>query len=131
MKGDEVGEELAVNMQNANAEPLGQISFFDRSLTLWSFVAMSLGVALGFLASGFMTALTSISTTSSLIGYPSRPAFLQSPTRSFFFVSTAVTGSPAWAKALACSALSCNRASRSGCALPSIACAIAALPRSG
>jgi len=45
-------------MTNANAGLLGQLSFLDRYLTLWIFLAMGLGVALGFLAPGFTTATT-------------------------------------------------------------------------
>jgi ACR3 family arsenite transporter len=45
---------------------LGKLSFLDRYLTLWIFLAMGLGVALGFLAPGFNTALSrlSVGTTS-------------------------------------------------------------------
>jgi ACR3 family arsenite transporter len=46
---------------NANAGLLGKLSFLDRYLTLWIFLAMGLGVALGFLAPGFTTALNSMS----------------------------------------------------------------------
>jgi arsenite transporter len=44
----------------------GRLSFIDRYLTLWIFAAMALGVALGFLAPGFTTALEgmSVGTTS-------------------------------------------------------------------
>jgi len=44
----------------------GQLSFLDRYLTLWIFLAMGLGVALGFLAPGFPAALDrlSVGTTS-------------------------------------------------------------------
>jgi len=48
-------------MPNANAGLLGKLSFLDRYLTLWIFLAMGLGVALGFLAPGFTTALNSMS----------------------------------------------------------------------
>jgi ACR3 family arsenite transporter len=48
-------------MQNANAGLLGKLSFLDRYLTLWIFLAMGLGVALGFLSPGFTTALNSMS----------------------------------------------------------------------
>jgi ACR3 family arsenite transporter len=53
-------------MTNANAGLLGKLSFLDRYLTLWIFLAMGLGVALGFLAPGFTTALNdmSVGTTS-------------------------------------------------------------------
>jgi ACR3 family arsenite transporter len=44
----------------------GKLSFLDRYLTLWIFLAMGLGVALGFLAPGFTAALDrlSVGTTS-------------------------------------------------------------------
>ncbi len=50
----------------ANAGLLGKLSFLDRYLTLWIFAAMALGIALGFLAPGFTTALSrmSVGTTS-------------------------------------------------------------------
>ncbi len=48
-------------MTNANAGLLGKLSFLDRYLTLWIFLAMGLGVALGFLAPGFTTTLNSMS----------------------------------------------------------------------
>jgi ACR3 family arsenite transporter len=53
-------------MQDANAGPLERLAFLDRYLTLWIFLAMGLGVALGFLAPGFTTALDrlSVGTTS-------------------------------------------------------------------
>jgi ACR3 family arsenite transporter len=53
-------------MQNANAGGLGRLSFLDRFLTLWIFLAMGLGVGVGFLAPGFTTALDrlSVGTTS-------------------------------------------------------------------
>jgi ACR3 family arsenite transporter len=45
---------------------LGRLSFLDRYLTLWIFLAMGLGVALGFVTPGFATALDrmSLGTTS-------------------------------------------------------------------
>ncbi len=45
---------------------LGKLSFLDRYLTLWIFLAMGLGIGLGFLAPGFTTALDrmSVGTTS-------------------------------------------------------------------
>ena len=48
-------------MSNANAGLLGKLSFLDRYLTVWIFLAMGLGVALGFLAPGFTAALNSMS----------------------------------------------------------------------
>lgn len=44
----------------------GKLSFLDRYLTLWIFVAMGLGITLGYLAPGFTTALNkmSVGTTS-------------------------------------------------------------------
>ena len=48
-------------MHTAKAGLLGKLSFLDRYLTFWIFLAMGLGVALGFFASGFTTALTSLS----------------------------------------------------------------------
>jgi len=40
---------------------LGKLSFLDRYLTLWIFLAMGLGIALGFLAPGFTNALNKLS----------------------------------------------------------------------
>jgi ACR3 family arsenite transporter len=40
---------------------LGRLSFLDRYLTVWIFLAMALGVGLGFAAPGFHTALSSLS----------------------------------------------------------------------
>jgi arsenite transporter len=53
-------------MQTIKAGVAGKLSFLDRYLTLWIFAAMALGVALGFSAPGFTTALNrlSIGTTS-------------------------------------------------------------------
>jgi len=53
-------------MQNLKAGVLGRLSFLDRYLTLWIFLAMGLGVGLGFVAPGFTTALNrmSVGTTS-------------------------------------------------------------------
>jgi arsenite transporter len=53
-------------MHDANAGPLERLAFLDRFLTLWIFLAMGLGVGLGFLAPGFTTALDrlSVGTTS-------------------------------------------------------------------
>lgn len=48
-------------MNHASAGLLGKLSFLDRYLTLWIFLAMGLGVALGFLAPGFPAALNSMS----------------------------------------------------------------------
>ncbi|MDX2020905.1 MAG: ACR3 family arsenite efflux transporter [Deltaproteobacteria bacterium] len=46
---------------NSNAGLLKKLSFLDRYLTLWIFLAMGIGVALGFLAPGFTRALNSMS----------------------------------------------------------------------
>ena len=53
-------------MTNATTGLLGKLSFLDRYLTLWIFLAMGFGVTLGFLAPGFTTALDqmSVGTTS-------------------------------------------------------------------
>jgi ACR3 family arsenite transporter len=53
-------------MTNAAENLLGRLSFLDRYLTLWIFLAMGLGVAIGFVAPGFTTALEdmSVGTTS-------------------------------------------------------------------
>jgi ACR3 family arsenite transporter len=53
-------------MQNTSTGLLARLSFLDRYLTLWIFLAMGFGVALGFLAPGFTTALDkmSVGTTS-------------------------------------------------------------------
>ncbi|MEI8258674.1 MAG: ACR3 family arsenite efflux transporter [Deltaproteobacteria bacterium] len=53
-------------MTNAKTGILGKLSFLDRYLTLWIFLAMGLGVALGFLAPGVTRALNgmSVGTTS-------------------------------------------------------------------
>jgi arsenite transporter len=48
-------------MHTANAGLMGKLSFLDRYLTLWIFLAMGLGVALGFSAPGFTTALNRMS----------------------------------------------------------------------
>lgn len=48
-------------MQKTHAGLLGRLSFLDRFLTLWIFLAMGLGVTLGFLAPGFTTALNALS----------------------------------------------------------------------
>jgi ACR3 family arsenite transporter len=55
-----------MSMQAPEAGIAHKLSFLDRWLTLWIFLAMGLGVALGFLAPGFTTALTrmSVGTTS-------------------------------------------------------------------
>ena len=53
-------------MSHANAGLLGKLSFLDRYLTLWIFAAMALGMALGFLAPGVTTALSTMS-----VGTPS------------------------------------------------------------
>jgi ACR3 family arsenite transporter len=53
-------------MHDAKAGLLGKLSFLDRYLTLWIFLAMGLGIALGFVAPGFTAAIErmSIGTTS-------------------------------------------------------------------
>jgi ACR3 family arsenite transporter len=53
-------------MQTAKAGVAAKLSFLDRYLTLWIFLAMGVGVGLGFLAPGFTTALDrmSVGTTS-------------------------------------------------------------------
>jgi ACR3 family arsenite transporter len=48
-------------MQTVKPGLLGKLSFLDRYLTLWIFLAMGLGVALGFSAPGFTAALNSMS----------------------------------------------------------------------
>ena len=48
-------------MTHATAGLMGKLSFLDRYLTLWIFLAMGLGVALGALAPGFNTALSKLS----------------------------------------------------------------------
>src|SRR5690606_23959728 len=48
-------------MTHRSAGLLGKLSFLDRYLTLWIFAAMAVGIALGFLAPGFTTALNSMS----------------------------------------------------------------------
>jgi ACR3 family arsenite transporter len=53
-------------MGNAKSGLMGKLSFLDRYLTLWIFLAMGLGVALGYFAPGFANALNrlSVGTTS-------------------------------------------------------------------
>src|SRR5713101_2071470 len=53
------------------------------------------------------------------IGRHARPAFLKSPTNSFFFVSTEITGWPAAWNCRTCAVMWRNWASRSGCGGPS------------
>lgn len=54
-----------------NAKPtsglLGKLSFLDRYLTLWIFLAMGLGVALGFLVPSFTTTLSRLSVGSTSV----------------------------------------------------------------
>ncbi len=49
------------DQETTKAGVAGKLSFLDRYLTLWIFAAMALGVALGFLAPGFTTALDAMS----------------------------------------------------------------------
>jgi len=53
--------EEAIEMPNATAGRLERLSFLDRFLTVWIFLSMALGVALGFLAPGFTAALDRLS----------------------------------------------------------------------
>ena len=55
-----------ISVQKPSAGIVGKLSFLDRHLTLWIFLAMGLGIALGFLAPGFTAALNrmSVGTTS-------------------------------------------------------------------
>jgi ACR3 family arsenite transporter len=48
-------------MQTASTGVAGRLSFLDRYLTLWIFLAMGLGVGLGFAAPGFTAALDAMS----------------------------------------------------------------------
>ncbi len=58
-------------MQHTDAGLLRKLSFLDRYLTLWIFLAMGIGVGLGFLVPGFTTALDrmSVGTTSIPIAF--------------------------------------------------------------
>src|SRR3954449_3641348 len=58
-------------------------------------------------------------------GRHSRPAFLKSPTSSFFLVSTEITGSPAASARVTCALMKANCASRSGWRPPSRVLALA------
>src|SRR3954462_12345022 len=58
-------------------------------------------------------------------GRHARPAFLKSPTSSFFLVSTETTGSPAASARVTCALMKANCASRSGCRPPSRVLALA------
>jgi ACR3 family arsenite transporter len=53
-------------MQTSKTGVAGKLSFLDRYLTLWIFLAMGIGISLGFTAPGFTTALNrmSVGTTS-------------------------------------------------------------------
>ena len=55
-----------IDLKAASTGLLGKLSFLDRFLTLWIFLAMGLGVALGYWVPGFTTALDrlSVGTTS-------------------------------------------------------------------
>jgi arsenite transporter len=55
-----------IDVQTLATRVARKLSFLDRYLTLWIFIAMGLGVALGFFAPGFTTALNrmSVGTTS-------------------------------------------------------------------
>lgn len=48
-------------MQTAKAEPQGRLSFLDRHLSLWIFLAMALGIGLGFVAPSFTRIIDSMS----------------------------------------------------------------------
>ena len=48
-------------MQTSKTGVAGKLSFLDRYLTLWIFLAMGLGISLGFTAPGFTTALNRMS----------------------------------------------------------------------
>ena len=54
-------------MSTAKAGVAGKLSFLDRYLTLWIFLAMGLGVGLGFLSPGFTTALSRMSVGSTSV----------------------------------------------------------------
>jgi ACR3 family arsenite transporter len=56
----------AMDTSTSKGGLLGRLSFLDRTLTLWIFLAMGVGVGLGFLAPGFTVALDqmSVGTTS-------------------------------------------------------------------
>jgi len=48
-------------MQDTTSDPRARLAFLDRFLTLWIFLAMGCGVALGYVAPGFTTALDRLS----------------------------------------------------------------------
>ncbi len=60
------GTETSLKNDDGKTEVAGRLSFLDRYLTLWIFLAMGLGIFLGFTAPGFTTALNrmSVGTTS-------------------------------------------------------------------
>lgn len=54
-----------------SAAPLtSRLSFLDRNLTVWIFVAMALGIALGHVAPGFASALDALRVGSTSVPLP-------------------------------------------------------------